>query len=142
MLVLAPTRELAVQIDGEAQRFARTASEGEQAVGRLRGRHGRRDTDAADGGVMLRTACLYGGAPKLGQGRQLSRRPQLVIATPGRLIDFVESGELRLGQVGWAGGRAAVQLLWCSRARLQRPVCHSHGRQNFLLPALSEYLIH
>jgi superfamily II DNA/RNA helicase len=43
--------------------------------------------------------CLYGGASRGPQGRELSRSPQLVIATPGRLLDFVSSGELSLNRV-------------------------------------------
>lgn len=43
--------------------------------------------------------CLYGGASRGPQGRSLSRAPQLIIATPGRLLDFVTSGELSLNRV-------------------------------------------
>lgn len=43
--------------------------------------------------------CLYGGASKSQQGRQLQQGPQLIIATPGRLLDFVNSGEANLSRV-------------------------------------------
>jgi ATP-dependent RNA helicase RhlE len=62
-LVLAPTRELAIQIDEAFQEIAR-------AFG-------------------MRTACLIGGAPMSPQVQALHRDPQIVIATPGRLIDHM-----------------------------------------------------
>lgn len=43
--------------------------------------------------------CLYGGASKGTQARQLYRNPQLLIATPGRLLDFVHTGEVNLSKV-------------------------------------------
>ncbi|MFH1281615.1 MAG: DEAD/DEAH box helicase [Candidatus Omnitrophota bacterium] len=62
-LVLAPTRELAIQIDEAFQEITR-------AFG-------------------MRTACLIGGAPMPPQVQALRRDPQVVIATPGRLIDHM-----------------------------------------------------
>eukprot|EP00930_Biecheleria_cincta_P052067 TRINITY_DN372_c0_g1_i2.p1 TRINITY_DN372_c0_g1~~TRINITY_DN372_c0_g1_i2.p1 ORF type:complete len:632 (+),score=107.17 TRINITY_DN372_c0_g1_i2:114-2009(+) len=72
-LVLSPTRELAVQIEAEAQKFGRPC--GSNSV------------------------CLYGGASRGYQLGQLRRQPQIVIATPGRLNDFLESGQVYLNQV-------------------------------------------
>ncbi|XP_066991400.2 uncharacterized protein [Anabrus simplex] len=70
VLVLAPTRELAQQI---------------QQV-------------AADFGVssQVRNTCVFGGAPKGPQARDLERGVEIVIATPGRLIDFLERGTTNL----------------------------------------------
>jgi ATP-dependent RNA helicase RhlE len=62
-LVLAPTRELAIQIDEAFSEIAR-------AFG-------------------MRTACLIGGAPMPPQVQALRRDPSVVIATPGRLIDHM-----------------------------------------------------
>lgn len=62
-LVLAPTRELAIQIDEAFQEIARAFN--------------------------MRTACLIGGAPMPPQVQALRRDPQVVIATPGRLIDHM-----------------------------------------------------
>ena len=45
--------------------------------------------------------CCYGGAPKGPQLRDLQYGVQIVIATPGRLNDFLESGQVRLGQVSY-----------------------------------------
>jgi len=69
-LVLAPTRELAVQIEEAATRF------GQQA------------------GVS--TASLYGGVPKPPQAKALKAGPQLVVATPGRLMDLMRDGAAKL----------------------------------------------
>ncbi len=65
MLALAPTRELATQIQEECYKFG-------QAAG-------------------VHSVCLYGGAPKGRQLSQLRARPQICIATPGRLNDLLES---------------------------------------------------
>eukprot|EP00698_Gefionella_okellyi_P000578 TRINITY_DN104_c0_g1_i2.p2 TRINITY_DN104_c0_g1~~TRINITY_DN104_c0_g1_i2.p2 ORF type:complete len:795 (-),score=227.75 TRINITY_DN104_c0_g1_i2:2571-4841(-) len=62
-LVLAPTRELAVQIFNEARKFA-TALE-------------------------LRISCIYGGAPMKDQIAELKRGAEVVVCTPGRMIDML-----------------------------------------------------
>ena len=69
--MLAPTRELAIQICEEAQRFGRSSG--------------------------IASVVVYGGAPRgeqLSQLRQL--RPQVLIATPGRLNDFLEFRQVSL----------------------------------------------
>ena len=63
-LILAPTRELAQQIEQVAKQYGK--------------------------GVM--TTCVFGGASKMYQSRQLQRKTDILVATPGRLIDFIESG--------------------------------------------------
>ncbi|KAK9819794.1 hypothetical protein WJX72_002458 [[Myrmecia] bisecta] len=75
VLVLAPTRELAVQIKEEADKFGRTSG--------------------------IKNTCVYGGAPKGPQLRDIQYGVQIVIATPGRLNDFLESGQIRLNQVSY-----------------------------------------
>ncbi len=72
-LFLAPTRELAVQIQGECDRFKSTS--------------------------RIRTTSVYGGVPKGPQIRDLSRGAEIVVATPGRLIDMLESGKTNLRRV-------------------------------------------
>jgi len=62
-LVLAPTRELAIQIDEAFQIITRSFG--------------------------MKTACLIGGAPMPGQIQALRKNPSIVIATPGRLIDHM-----------------------------------------------------
>lgn len=69
-LVLAPTRELAQQIQTIANQFGSAS--------------------------YVRNTCVFGGAPKGGQARDLERGCEIVIATPGRLIDFLESGRTNL----------------------------------------------
>jgi len=74
-LVLAPTRELAVQIA--------------------------RSFDTYGKGLGLRLGMVIGG---LGFGRQietLNRGVDILIATPGRLLDLMERGNVRLGRVGF-----------------------------------------
>lgn len=73
-LVLAPTRELALQI-----------------VAELRGLH-----EFKKG---VRTVCLYGGAPIAGQITALHQHPQIIVATPGRLMDMMKRGAARLDKV-------------------------------------------
>lgn len=64
ILVLSPTRELACQIEQEAKKFG--------------------------GPAGMRTACLYGGASKGPQLAELRQRPQVIVATPGRLNDLLD----------------------------------------------------
>ncbi|MDQ6618645.1 MAG: DEAD/DEAH box helicase [Pseudomonadota bacterium] len=73
VLVLAPTRELAQQVAAEVVSYARNA--------------------------RINTVCLYGGAPYPVQNRQLSRPVDVLVATPGRLIDHMERGRVDLSQV-------------------------------------------
>ena len=73
-LILAPTRELAIQIRDEL-----------------------RDLCAFREGV--RTVCLYGGQPIEKQLTQLKSKPQIVVATPGRLMDHMKRRTVRLDKV-------------------------------------------
>lgn len=73
ILVLAPTRELACQIEDDGKRFGRAAA--------------------------LSTVCLYGGAPKFPQIRGLQEGCDVLVATPGRLNDLFEMGKVNLGGV-------------------------------------------
>lgn len=69
-LVLAPTRELAQQIQQVCNEFGSSS--------------------------YVRNTCIFGGAPKGPQARDLERGVEIVIATPGRLIDFLEKGTTNL----------------------------------------------
>lgn len=73
VLILAPTRELAVQIQQEISKFGRSS--------------------------RIRNTCVYGGVPKGQQIRDLTRGVEVCIATPGRLIDMLESGKTNLRRV-------------------------------------------
>lgn len=47
----------------------------------------------------IRNTAIYGGAPRGPQIRDLQRGVEIVIATPGRLIDMIESGKTNLKRV-------------------------------------------
>ncbi len=74
VLVLTPTRELALQVAQEADKYSRNLSK-------------------------VKTVCIYGGAPYPIQKRQLARHYEILVATPGRLIDFLEQKVIDLSRV-------------------------------------------
>ena len=51
--------------------------------------------------IFLSVKCVYGGAPKGPQLRDLERGADIVIATPGRLNDFLEMKKISLRQVAY-----------------------------------------
>ncbi|NIR52129.1 DEAD/DEAH box helicase, partial [candidate division KSB1 bacterium] len=73
VLILAPTRELAGQID---ESF------------RVYGRY-----------LKISRALIYGGVKATGQIRDLRRGVDILIATPGRLLDLFNQGKLRLDKI-------------------------------------------
>ena len=73
-LILAPTRELAIQIGDELR-------------------------DLLTYYHSIRVAVLYGGAGIGGQIKQLERKPQIVVATPGRLMDHYNRKTIRLDKI-------------------------------------------
>ncbi len=72
-LVVAPTRELAAQIDASFAAYGR--------------------------GAGLTRACVCGGVGKVPQARALSRGVDVLVATPGRLLDLLNDGAVRLDSV-------------------------------------------
>lgn len=72
-IVIAPTRELAQQIEVEFHDFAI--------------------------GLNVRSAVLIGGQPMYKQIRQLSARPRLIIGTPGRIKDHIERRNINLATI-------------------------------------------
>merc|ERR1719502_1855686 len=72
-LIMAPTRELAQQIFDEARRFTYCTG--------------------------IATVCIYGGAEVREQLRQIERGCDLLVATPGRLVDLIERGRLGMENV-------------------------------------------
>ncbi|MEN9342429.1 MAG: hypothetical protein RIR24_16 [Actinomycetota bacterium] len=72
-LILAPTRELADQIDRTANALAKS--------------------------VGFYTACIYGGVPQRRQENMMSRGTDIVVATPGRLEDLMAQGIVDLSEV-------------------------------------------
>lgn len=73
ILVLAPTRELACQIEEECVKFGRSSN--------------------------IRSTCCYGGAPKSIQIRKIQAGLEVLIATPGRLNDLLEMRVVNLSEV-------------------------------------------
>ncbi|XP_017864054.1 PREDICTED: ATP-dependent RNA helicase p62-like [Drosophila arizonae] len=69
-LVVAPTRELAQQIQTVANDFGSSS--------------------------YVRNTCIFGGAPRSKQASDLQNGVEIVIATPGRLLDFLQSGTTNL----------------------------------------------
>jgi superfamily II DNA/RNA helicase len=70
ILVLAPTRELASQIDAESHKFSSATS-----------------------------CVVYGGVPKPPQVKELKKKPLVLIATPGRLMDHIQDATVDLSSV-------------------------------------------
>lgn len=75
ILVMVPTRELAIQV--------------EESIRKVTGRLSR----------PIRTVCLIGGMPMHRQVRDLRDRPSIIIGTPGRLRDHLEQKTLNISDV-------------------------------------------
>jgi ATP-dependent RNA helicase DeaD len=75
-VILAPTRELAVQVTAEIEKFARYTG--------------------------IRAVSIYGGQSIGIQYNQLRKGVQIVVATPGRLIDHIKRGSISLEEVKFA----------------------------------------
>lgn len=73
-LILSPTRELCMQTQEEIEKYGKYVS-------------------------GLQSLAVYGGAPIGGQIRGLNANPQIIVATPGRLIDLLNRGVLDLSSV-------------------------------------------
>ena len=74
-LIIAPTRELVVQIEGEAKLLNRP--------------------------IGLSIGTFYGGVNYARQQALLKKGVDIIIGTPGRLLDFSERGELNLREIGF-----------------------------------------
>jgi superfamily II DNA/RNA helicase len=73
-LVVVPTRELAIQVDETLRKVGSS--------------------------LGLYTAVLIGGDSMYRQVREIRNGPNIVIATPGRLIDHLKQGNIKLDSVG------------------------------------------
>ncbi len=73
VLIVAPTRELAAQIGSEIESLARFTN--------------------------LRVATVFGGVSVFAQRKALSKRPQILVACPGRLLDLVGQGIVHLERI-------------------------------------------
>ncbi len=72
-LVLAPTRELCIQISNDLKNYSKY--------------------------LHTRVVPVYGGEDIRTQLKQLDQTPQIIVATPGRLIDLIERGKIKLETV-------------------------------------------
>ncbi len=73
LLALAPTRELAIQIEENFKKYGKF--------------------------LALRMALLYGGVKYGKQLEQLGNEPDIIVATPGRLLDHLSQGNLNLRKI-------------------------------------------
>lgn len=110
-IVLVPTRELAQQVFAEISLIAR-----------YRG---------------LRLACVYGGQPIKGQIDALERGAHIIVGTPGRIMDHMERGTLRLDRVRIAVLDEADQMLDIGFFPAMRHILRAtpRSRQTILLSA-------
>merc|ERR1712232_167872 len=76
LLVMTPTRELCFQIFSDAEKFGKP--------------------------VQITAACAYGGAQKRDQEWAIKQGPDCLIATPGRLNDFIQNNAVQMDQVRFA----------------------------------------
>ncbi|KAK7337626.1 hypothetical protein VNO77_18209 [Canavalia gladiata] len=83
VLVLAPTRELAKQVEKELKESA----------------------------PYLNTVCVYGGVSYVTQQSALSRGVDVVVGTPGRIIDLINGNSLKLSEVQYLVLDEADQML-------------------------------
>ncbi|XP_044480821.1 DEAD-box ATP-dependent RNA helicase 3, chloroplastic-like isoform X6 [Mangifera indica] len=83
VLVLAPTRELAKQVEKEIKESA----------------------------PYLNTVCVYGGVSYNTQQNALARGVDVVVGTPGRIIDLIKNRSLRLGEIEFLVLDEADQML-------------------------------
>src|SRR5690554_1108708 len=72
-LILTPTRELAIQIDENFEMYSKY--------------------------LKLKHLAIFGGVPQQKQATALKRGVDVLIATPGRLMDFINQGILNLNQI-------------------------------------------
>jgi ATP-dependent RNA helicase DeaD len=76
-LILCPTRELCLQITGDLKQYARHTPK-------------------------ARVAAVYGGADIRNQISQIKKGAQIIVATPGRLLDLINRRAIKLGAVAYA----------------------------------------
>ena len=74
ILILVPTRELAMQVAAETAKYSKHLQ-------------------------RVKTVCIYGGVPYPVQNRELSRPYEILVATPGRLLDLLSQKRIMLSRV-------------------------------------------
>ncbi|HUW40784.1 MAG TPA: DEAD/DEAH box helicase [Rectinemataceae bacterium] len=113
VLILAPTRELAVQIENEAKRLGKY--------------------------LPISSASFYGGVGYGPQLDQLRADVQMIIGTPGRIIDLLQQGRMLLKEVGFLVIDEADRMFDMGfiddLRKLLRYLSAPHERQTFLFSA-------
>lgn len=74
VLILVPTRELAVQITEQAQKYSQFLS-------------------------RIKTVCISGGVSYQLHAKKMARAYDVLVATPGRLVDYIERGKIKLSSI-------------------------------------------
>jgi len=85
-LILSPTRELAMQIASDLQNFAKNLG-------------------------FINIAVVYGGADIVKQMREIERGAQIVVGTPGRTLDLIKRGKLKVNEIRWVVLDEADEML-------------------------------
>lgn len=76
LLVLSPTRELGLQIAKDIKSYTKYAKD-------------------------LKTVAVYGGSSISDQIRDIKKKPQIIVGTPGRIIDLINRGVLDFSAINW-----------------------------------------
>jgi ATP-dependent RNA helicase DeaD len=85
-LILSPTRELAIQIAGDMQNFSKNLG-------------------------FINIAVVYGGADIVKQMKEIERGAQIVVGTPGRTLDLIKRGKLKVNEIRWVVLDEADEML-------------------------------
>ena len=112
VLCMAPTRELCMQIEQEAKKFAKVCK--------------------------LTSLAVYGGVPKYNQAMSLKSGVEILIACPGRLLDFLETKQTNLHRVTYLVLDEADRMLDMGFEKDIRRVleyCTYHDKQTLMFSA-------
>jgi ATP-dependent RNA helicase DeaD len=108
-LVLSPTRELCMQISNDLKAFAKHLP-------------------------SAKIVSVYGGAPIGGQISQLRKFPQIIVATPGRLMDLMDRGAVDLSELKYVVLDEADQMLNMGFAEdMEKILAHTPKEKNTAL---------
>jgi ATP-dependent RNA helicase RhlB len=118
-MIIVPTRELAVQVESEAA---------------LLGAH-----------LDYKVACIYGGVGYKSQEQQLRQGANIIVGTPGRIIDLNRSGKLSYKDIGILVIDEADRLFdmgfIADLRRMLRAMPPVHKRQTMLFSATLSFLV-
>ena len=109
VLILCPTRELAIQVTGELIKLAKHTN-----------------------GIF--TVPVYGGQPISRQLKALKKGAQIVVGTPGRVIDHLKRGTLKLGSLKMVVLDEADEMLNMGfREDLEKILSYSQGKSHTVM---------